>query len=136
MHPRERLSFSSSILPPRWPKSVCHKREASTFPCRGHLLKMKRLSTLSKEAVSDNPDISQRHRRLHCCFITGFFSSCSQLFCNKLVINTCKCWQLFRFTPPMCKLLNFPGSYSFSRRKSMQFAPFRLDITDFKAIAR
>ena len=35
----------------------------------------------------------------------------------------------------MCKLLNFPGSFSFSRRESTQLA-YDLDITDVKAIAR
>ena len=43
----------NSSLPPRWPRSdspsSATTSEASTLPCREHLLKLKRLSTLSKD---------------------------------------------------------------------------------------
>ena len=142
----------------------CHKHGASTLPCRRHPLKLKRLSTLSKEAVLDNPDNSQKGRSqppvcvvviqdpshmLRFRLVEGQFLCPSlpctssvlplshvssrgssllaiPIFCNKFVVNTCTCWQLVPFTPPVCKLLNFPWSFSLSRRNRIQLCvPFR-----------
>ena len=51
---------SSSTLAKIWVAIFCHKPGASTLPCRKHLLKLKQLSTHSKVALRDSPDISRR----------------------------------------------------------------------------
>ena len=61
---------SSSTLAKIWFAIFCHKRGASTLPCRTHLLKLKRLSTLSKEVIPDSPDKSRRRAEIsHPCFL-------------------------------------------------------------------
>ena len=59
----------------------------------------------------------------------------AQCFCIKFVTITCKCWQLTPSTPPMCKLLNFPDSFSFYKRNSTLLG-YHSHISDVKAIAR
>ena len=115
--PREKLFpffiHSSSKLAQIWIAIFCHNREASTLPCRKHLLKLKQLSTHSNVALPDSPDISRRRTEIsHPCvlWLSKILATCFGFASSKAVLMSKLARYIVGLTTVPCFITEFLSS--------------------------